>query len=45
MLNSVGKRTPPWGTSVFNGCVVSVCCIGFDVVCDEFYDCVWNVCM
>ena len=50
MLISVGERTPPWGTSVFKlmlyGCVVSVCCVGFapiDVVCDELYDCGWNV--
>ena len=28
------------------GCVVPVCCVGLaslDVVCDELYDCAWNV--
>ena len=28
------------------GCVVSVCCVGFaslDVVCDDIYECAWNV--
>ena len=28
------------------GCVVYLCCVGFaslDVVCDELYDCAWNV--
>ena len=27
-------------------CVISICCIGFaslDVICDELYDCAWNV--
>ena len=46
MLNSVGERTPPRGTSVLN-CVISICCVGFaslDVVCDELNDCAWNVC-
>ena len=46
MLNSVGERTPPWGTPVLNGCVVSLCCVGFasiDVFGNELYDCAWNV--
>ena len=31
-----------------SGCVVSICCVGYaslDVVCDEFNDCAWNVCL
>ena len=31
---------------ILYGCVISVCCVDFaslDVVCDELYDCVWNV--
>ena len=30
------------------GCVISICCVGsasLDVVCDEFNDCAWNVCL
>ena len=42
MLNSVGERTPPFGTPV------SICCVGFaslDVVCHELNDCARNVCL
>ena len=52
MLNSVGERTTNlWNASLkltLYGCVVAVCCVGFarlDVVCDELYDCVWNICL
>ena len=38
------------GNAIFKltlyGCVVSVCYVGFashDVVCDELYDCTWNL--
>ena len=38
MLNSVGERTPPCGTTVLKWGCVSICYVGFaslDVVCDE----------
>ena len=49
IANSVGERSPHCGTPVLNcRCMVSVCCVGFasiDVVCDELYDCAWNICL
>ena len=49
MLKCVGERTATLGNASFKlmlyGCVISVCCVGFAslVVCDEHYDCAWDV--
>ena len=43
MLNNVGNRTPPRGTTVWN--CKCVCFSSFDVVCDEFDNGVWAVCL
>ena len=49
MLNSMGERTPPWGTPVLNWwCVFSecyVCCRSFDVVCYEFDNSAIGMCV
>ena len=47
MLESVGDRTLPWNT-IFNWRFVSecgVCFSAFVVVCDEFDNGVWDVCL
>ena len=52
MLKSVGDWTPPYGTPVLNWRCVDVffsgggvCFAAFNVVCDEFDNGVWDVCL
>ena len=47
MLKSVGDRTPPCGTFLNCRCVSEggVCFASFYVVCDAFYNSVWDVCV
>ena len=47
MLNNVGERTPPSGTSILNLCcdVFFLNVVSFDVICYAFENCVWYFCL
>ena len=48
VLNGVSDRMPPCVTHILNWCFVSVCSVCFAslyLVCDEFENGVWDVCL